>query len=158
MEEFLVQWDPEDCTLQKAQIQQAKDFVITSITNLDARFPTPLIQAATTTKRPRGRPKNSERLPPNTKCRVQFAPSPHGQTHIRTIRDGEAALDAFLHTETTRPLTPPLGKSEPLSPTPTTRAQMVKAPPLKGRRSPLPPSKPPTQRHSPTSSPARPPR
>jgi hypothetical protein len=36
VEEFLVQWDPEDCTLQEAPIQQAQGFVITSITSLDA--------------------------------------------------------------------------------------------------------------------------
>ncbi len=112
MEEILVQWDPENCTLQEAQMQQAQGFVITSITSLDVGVPTPLIQAATAIKRPRGRPKNSERLPPYTKCRVQFAPSPEGPTHIRTIRGGIAALDAFLLMETTRPPAPPPGPSE----------------------------------------------
>ena len=157
MEEFLVQWDPEDCTLQEAQIQQAQGFVITSITNLDARVPTPLIQAVTATKRPRGKPKKSERLPLDTKCRVQFAPLPQGPTHIRTIRGEEAALDAFLHTETTRPLTPLIGQSEPPGPTPTTRAHRVKAPP-RTRRSRTPPPQPPTQRHNPPFSLAKPPR
>jgi len=85
VEDFPVQWDPEDCTLQEAQTQQAQGFVIISITSLDAGVPTPLIQAATATKRPRDRPKISERLPPDTKCRVQFAPSSQGTTHICTI-------------------------------------------------------------------------
>jgi hypothetical protein len=106
VEEFIIQRDPEDYTLQEAQIKQAQGFCITSITNLDAGVPTPLIQAATATKRPRDRPKNLERLPLDTKCSVQFAPSPQGPTHIRTIRGGEVVLDAFLLTETTRPLTP----------------------------------------------------
>ncbi len=89
---------------------------------------------------------------------MQFASSPQEPTHIRTIRGGEAALDAFLHTETTRPLTPPLGQSETPSPTRITRAQRVKATPRKERRSPTPLPRLPTQRHNPPSSPARPPR
>jgi len=148
VEELLVQWDPEDCALQEAQTQQAQGFVITSITNLDVGVPTPLIQAATATKRPRGRPKTSERLPPYTKCRVQFAPSSHGPTHIRTILGGEAVSDAFLPTETTRPPTPPPGNIEPPGPTPTTRSPRVHAPSRTTRRSHTPP---------PPSSPARPP-
>ena len=76
VEEFLGQWDPKDCTLQEAQTYQALGFIITEITILDAGVPTPLIHAATATKRPRDRPKTAERLPPDTKCRVQFAPSP----------------------------------------------------------------------------------
>ena len=47
VEEFLVQWDPEYCTLHEAQIQQAQGFVITSITSLEEGVPTPLIEAAT---------------------------------------------------------------------------------------------------------------
>jgi hypothetical protein len=144
-------------TLQEAQIQQAQGFVITSITILDAEVPTPLIQAATATKRPRGRPKKGESLPPYIKCRVQFAPSPQRPTHIRTIRGGEAALDASLLTETTSPPPPPQGHSEPHGPTPTTRSPRMHAPSRTKRRSPTPPPQPPTQRRNPPSSPARPP-
>ncbi len=54
VEGFVVQWDPEECTLQDAQTQQAQGFVITAITNLDEDVPTPLLEAATATKRPRG--------------------------------------------------------------------------------------------------------
>jgi hypothetical protein len=157
LEEFLVQWDLDDCTLQEVQIQQAQGFVITSIISLDAGVPTPLIQAATATKRPRCKPKTLERLPPDTRCRVQFAPSTQGPTHIRTIRCGEAALDAFLLAETTRP-TPPPWHIEPPGPTPTTRSPRMQTPSRTKRRSPTPPPQPPTQRHNPPSSPARPPR
>ena len=103
VEEFLVQWDPEECTLQEAQIQQAQGFVITKITSLDEGIPTPLLEAATATKRPRGRPRAADRPPPDTKCRVQFAPSPQGTTHIRTIRGGHEALETFLLKEKTQP-------------------------------------------------------
>jgi hypothetical protein len=89
---------------------------------------------------------------------VQCAPSPQGPTPICTIRGGEEALDAFLHTEKTRPLTSPPGQSETHGPAPTTRAQRVKAPPRKGRRLPTPPPQPATQRHNRPSSQARQPR
>ncbi len=158
MEESLVQWDPEDCTLQEAQIQQAQGFIITSITSLEEGVPTPLIEAATATKRPRDRPKNSERLPPDTKCRVQFAPSPQGPTHIRTIRGGGAALDAFLLTETSRPPTPPPGPSERIGLTPITRGPRVHTSSRTRRGSTTPPPQPPTRRQNPPSSPAKPPR
>ena len=109
MEEFLVQWDPEDSTLQEAQIQQSQVFVIASITNLDENVPTPLLHAATITKRPRGIPRAADRPPPlfDTMCKVQFAPSPQGPTHIRTIKGNNEALEAFLSTETTLPQGPP---------------------------------------------------
>ncbi len=102
VEEFLVQWDPEECTLQEAQTQQEQGFVITKITSLDEEIPTPLLEAATATKRPIGRPRVADRPPPVTKCRVQFAPSPQGTTHIRTIRGGHEALETFLLNEKTQ--------------------------------------------------------
>ena len=92
MEEFIVSWDPEDCTLQEAQQQQLQGFVITFITSLDDMFPTTLLETDTATKRPRGRPKTADRPPPGTTCRVRFVPSPQGPTHIRSIKVGEAAL------------------------------------------------------------------
>ena len=131
MEEFFVQWDPKDCTLQEDQTQQALGFVITAITIFDTGVPTPLIQVATANKRPRGRPKTSERIPSDTKFRVQFAPSPQGPTHIRTIRGGDAALYDFLLAETTRPPAIPLGHSEPSGPTPATRSPRVHTPPAR---------------------------
>ena len=91
MEEFIVQWGPEDCILEEAQQQQRQGFVITSITSLDGGVPTALLETATAAKRPKGRPKTVDRPPPDTICRVQFAPSPQGPTHIRTIKGGEAA-------------------------------------------------------------------
>jgi hypothetical protein len=109
--------DPEDCTLQEAKTQQAHGFAITSITSLDERVPTPLMETATAAKRPRGRPKVTGHPPPDTRCRVQFAPSPQGTFHIRTIKGGAAALDAFLLTENTRPPEPPHGIRNPQGPT-----------------------------------------
>jgi hypothetical protein len=75
VEEFLVQWDPKDCTLQEAQQQQSQGFVTTLIPNLDATVPTPLLHTATATKRPRGRLRQRT-APPDTMCKVQFTPSP----------------------------------------------------------------------------------
>jgi len=90
---------------------------------------------------------------------VQFAPSPQGPTHIRTITGGEAALDAFLLTETTsRPPTPPTRPSEPPGHTPTTRGPGVHTATHNKRRSIPPPPQPPTRRPNPPSSPAKPPR
>jgi len=113
VEEFLVQWDPEDFTLQEAQQQQLQGFVITSITSLDERVSTTLLEIATTTKRPRGRPRVADRpFPP--KCRVQFAPSPQGPTHSRIIKGGAAALEAFLAIESAPPQsTPPRQQDQP---------------------------------------------
>jgi len=70
VEKFLVHWDPEDWTLQEAQQQQSQGFVITSITSLDARVPTTRLETATTTKRPRGRPRAADRPSPATMSRV----------------------------------------------------------------------------------------
>ena len=98
MEEFIVQWDPKDCTLHEAQQQHLQGYVITSITILDDRVSTDLLETATAAKRPKGRPKKADRTPPDTRCRVQFTPSPQGPTHIRTIKGGEATLEAFLLT------------------------------------------------------------
>jgi hypothetical protein len=121
VEEFIVQWDPEDCTLEEAQQQQMQGFVITSITSLDDGVPTALLEAATAAKRPRGRPGTADRPSPDTGCRVQFAPSPQGPAHIRTIKGGEAALEAFLLTETTATRTsPPRRQGRPNPPPPQT--------------------------------------
>ena len=88
---------------------------------------------------------------------MQFVPSPHGPTHIRTIWGGEAALDAFLLAET-RPPAPTSGQNEPPGPTPTTRSPRMHAPARTKRRAPTPPPHPPAYQRNPPSSPARPPR
>ena len=105
----IVKWDPEECTLQEAQLQQNQGFEITSIINLNEMITTPTLREATTLKWPRGRAREAVRNPSSTKCLVQFAlPSPQGLTHIRTIKGGAIALDAFpasitLPTPTTLP-------------------------------------------------------
>ena len=139
VEEFLVQWDPEDCTLQEALTQQAQGFVITSIHSLDEEIPTPLIQAATAAKRPRGRPREADRLPPETKCRVQFAPSPQGPNHIRTIRGGKEALDAFLLTETKHTPEPPPSRNRPQAHTRGIQRHTTPTPPRQPKRARTPP-------------------
>jgi hypothetical protein len=63
VEEFLVKWDPVDCTLQEAQQQQLRGFVITSVISLDERVLTTLLETATATKRPKGRPRAADRPP-----------------------------------------------------------------------------------------------
>ena len=93
MEEFIVEWNPEDCTLNEAQQQPRQGFVVTSIISLDDGVPTALLETATAAKRPKGRPMAADRPPPDTRCRVQFDPSPKGPTHIRTIKGGEANVD-----------------------------------------------------------------
>ena len=129
-------------------------FVIAPVTSLYDRVPTTLLETATATKRPRGRPKTADRPLPNTMCRVQFAPSPQGPTHIRTIKGGEATSEAFLLTETATTLTsPPIQQGQP-SPIPTPRNRAAPFP--HKRRLSSPPSPPPAQRLPPLSSPARP--
>jgi len=105
VEELLVQWEPEECTLQEARQQQKQGFDITSITSLEAGAPTPLLEKPTAAKRPRGRPRAADIPPPSptTKCLVHFAPFPQGPTHIRTIQGGATTLEVFLVTENTLP-------------------------------------------------------
>jgi len=64
VEEFIVRWDPEDCTVEETPQQQRQSFVITTITSLDERVPNVLLETATAAKRPRGRPKAADRPPP----------------------------------------------------------------------------------------------
>ena len=90
-------------------------------------------------------------------CRVQFEPSPQETTHIRTIRGGEAALDAFLLADTSRPHASPLGQHAPPDTTSTTRSPKMYAPSRTKRRSPTHPPHTPAQSRNPPFSPARPP-
>ena len=136
VEEFLVEWDPEDCTLQEALTQQAQGFVINSIHSLDEGVSTPRLQAATAAKRPRGPPREADRLPPETRCRVQFAPSPQGPNHIRTIRGGKEALDAFLLTENKHTPEPTPGRDRPPVPAPGIQRNKTPTPTRKQKRTP----------------------
>ncbi len=115
-----------------------------------------ILEAATAAKRPRGRPKVNGRPPPDTQCRVQFAPSPHGTLHIRTIKGGAAALDAFLLAEKIHPPEPPPGHTEPTGRDPRDIPGAESAAPHPKRKLSTPPPQGPAHRRQPPSSPARP--
>jgi hypothetical protein len=98
MEEFMVQWGPEHCTFGEALEQYKLGFDIVSITSLEDTVPTKDLQSFVTDKHPTSRAqRRAHRRPPlTTNCILQFAPSPQGPLHIRSIAGGPHALDAFL--------------------------------------------------------------
>ena len=105
VEEFLVQWGPENCTLEEAQEQYTLGFNIEAITSLDEEVPTEHLQPFVSVKRLTTQQRRRfPQPPPTTRCSVQFAPSAQGTAHILSIRGGSAALELFLATE---PLPPP---------------------------------------------------
>ena len=77
VEEFLVQWGPEDCSLAETLEQQRLGFTITSILSLDDNVPTSALETTTRAKiQNRATRLEARRPPPNTPCRVQFDPCP----------------------------------------------------------------------------------
>ena len=97
--------------------------------------------------------------PLTTTCLVQFAPSPQGTAHIRSIKGGSLALDTFLASEPS----PPPGRTDktPANARPThiKRSSAATAPPRPRKRSATQPPSPlraPQARRPPPSSPARP--
>jgi hypothetical protein len=91
VEEFLVQWNSEDCTLQEALTQQAQGFVITSIHSLDEGVSTPLIQAATAASALEAGPEKRTASPPRLGAAYNSHP-PHkdrttsGQSEVAKTR------------------------------------------------------------------------
>jgi hypothetical protein len=123
VEEFLVQWGPEICTLVEAQEQYTLGFDITSITSLDEGIPTQDLQPFVSVKRLTTQQcRKYKTPPPATRCQIQFAPSTKGTAHIRSIQGGPEALDTFLALEPT-PTPPP---APPRSATYTARATPIK--------------------------------
>ncbi len=77
VEEFLVQWGPEICTLDEAQEQYTLGFDIVSITSLDEEIPTHNLQPFVSVKRLTTQQRRKYKIPPlATRGLVQFAPSP----------------------------------------------------------------------------------
>ena len=100
MEEFMVQWEPEQSNLREALDQYGLGFNITSINSLDEAVSSQDLQPFVTVKRlTRGQRRNIRCSPLTTNCTVRFAPSPQGPTHIRFIEGGTLALETFLATE-----------------------------------------------------------
>jgi hypothetical protein len=75
-------------------------FDIVSITSLVDRVPSHTLQPFVTAKRlDRAQQRALRRPPLTTLCIVQFAPSPEGPLHVRSIADGARTLYAFLAKE-----------------------------------------------------------
>jgi hypothetical protein len=101
VEEYLVQWGPEHCTFGEALEQYYLGFDIESITSLDDSTRSQDLLPFVAKKRPTKAQRRSLRRPPlSTNCIVQFAPSPQGPLHIRSIAGGAHALEEFLTGET----------------------------------------------------------
>ena len=88
---------------------------------------------------------------PSTICSL-----PQGTLHIRTIKGGAEALDAFLQTEHIHPLEQQPGHTGPTSRDPGNDPDAITAPPRRKRRPATPPPQGPAHRRLPPSSPARP--
>ncbi len=100
VEEFLVQREPGNCTLEEEVEQCRLGFDITSITCLDEAAPSPDLQSFVTEKRRTREHRRRHKRPPLiTNCMVRFAPSPQGLTRIRSIKSGTLALETFLANE-----------------------------------------------------------
>ncbi len=100
IEEFLVQWGPEHCTFGEALEQYNLGFDIESITSLEDAVSSQDLLPFVAAKRPtRTQRRDLRRQPLTTACVVQFAPSPQGPLHIRSIAGGPQALDIFLEME-----------------------------------------------------------
>jgi hypothetical protein len=135
-------------------------FNIVSIASLDNGVPTQNLQPFVSVKRLTTQQRRKyKQPPPTTRCLVQFAPSPQGTAHIRSIHVGSEALDIFLSTEHQSPTGPPR------SATYTTRLTLIKRSssaqaPTRTKLQAICPSPPPPKGVHPTmappSSPARP--
>jgi hypothetical protein len=142
VKEFLVQWGPEYCTFGNALELYYRGFDIVSISSLENPTLSQDLLPFVATKRPTRAHRRSLRRPPlSTKCMVQFAPSPQGPLHIRSITGGPQALDDFLAKEhlPLSPLHPPVETSSRL--TPIRRSSSAQAPTRTKRRgaAPFPP-------------------
>ena len=94
--------------LAEALEQYSLGFNIVSITSNDDRVPSTDLQPFVSKKRLTTQQRRKYRTPPlDTNCIVQFAPSPQGTAHIRSIKGDILALDTFLATEPQPPQAQP---------------------------------------------------
>jgi len=162
VEEFLVQWGPEKCTLTEGLEKYSMGFNIIMITSLDDKVPSTDLQLFVSVKRLTIHQRQKYKTPPlDTECMVQFAPSPQGSAHIRFIADGNLALDTFLATEPQPPPAQPgpFPSSNKRS-TPIKRSSSAQAPArtkIRAPNSPLSPQTGKPPRRAPQTFPARPP-
>jgi len=120
---------PEHCTFGEALEQYNLGFDIESITSLEDTVPTQDLLFFVAAKRPTRAQRRDLRRPPlNTNCVVQFAPSPQGPLHIRSIAGGLQALDTFLEREPLPPPTLPTRLDTSARSTPIKRSSSAQAP------------------------------
>ena len=75
-------------------------FTIIVIISLDDKVPSTDLPLFVSVKRFTTQQRRKYKTPSlDTECIVQFAPSPQGTAHIRSIAGGNLALDTFLATE-----------------------------------------------------------
>jgi hypothetical protein len=133
---------------------------IVSITSLDDEVPSQDLQPFVNVKRLKTQQRRKyKEPPPTTRCLVQFAPSPQGTAHIRSIQRGSSALDSFLSTEPQAQPTMPRTATHTARITPIKRISSAQAPSRIKIRAACPSSPPPRgtpPRRAPTSSLARP--
>jgi hypothetical protein len=133
-----------------------------SITSLDDTVPTQNLLPLVAAERPTSAQRRDFRRPPLTTIRVvQFAPSPQGPLHIRSIEGGPQALDTFLEREPLPPPTLPLRVGTSSRSTPIKRSSSAQAPTRAKLRAATPSTSPPRGNHyggHPPSSPSRLPR
>ena len=158
VDEFLVCREPAKYTFCESLEQHRLGFDVVSITSRDDRASSSSLHLFAMAKRLDRAQRRAFRRPPlTTLCTVQFAPSPHGPLHIRSIHGGAQALDTFLAEETLASMaTTTPAKLEPRSP-PVKRSSSAQAPTRnkRGPHSSFPPtSNGMTRGHTPPVSPA----
>ena len=100
VEEYLVQWGPEHCTFGEALEQYYLGFDVETISSLEDPIKSQDLLPFVAKKRLTPAQKRSLKCPPlSTNCVVQFAPSPQGPLHIRSIAGGAQTLEDFLTKE-----------------------------------------------------------
>jgi len=129
VEEFLVQWGPENCTFGDALEQCSIGFDIVSITTLEATSSSQDILPFAACKRPTREHRRDRIYPPlSTSCIVEFAPPPQRPLHILSIVGSTQALDKLLARETLPPPALPISAGTPLNYTPSKLSSLTQAP------------------------------
>ena len=99
-----------------------------SISSQENGIPSQDLLKFVTAKRPIRTQRQDYRRPPlNTHCAVQFAPSPQGPLHIRSMAGGPQALDTFLEMELPLPPTLPIRVDTLAHSTPIKRSSSAQA-------------------------------